>query len=70
VNYKHSFILRSSDSSMLQKLFQPCLKMVTFVMKVFWHSCELFIAVLREISENKLQSGNGNITAFWDMKPC
>jgi len=39
-------------------------------MKVFWHSCELFIAALREISENKPQSGNSNIKAFWDMKPC
>jgi hypothetical protein len=39
-------------------------------MKVFWHSCKLFIAVLREISENNLQSGNGKIKVFWDMKPC
>jgi hypothetical protein len=44
--------------------------MVTFVMKVFWHSSELFIAVLREISENKLRSGNDKIKAFGDMKLC
>ena len=68
VNYKHTFILHSSDSNVLQKLFQACLKMLTFVMKVFWHSCELFIAVLREITENKLRSGNGKIklSGIWN----
>ena len=70
VNYKHTFILHSADSSVLQNLFQACLKILTFIMKVFWHSCELFKTVLREISENKLQSQNGKIKVLWDMKPC
>jgi hypothetical protein len=39
-------------------------------MKVFQCSCELFIVMVREISENKMQSGNSNVKIFWNMKPC
>jgi hypothetical protein len=43
--------------------------MLTFVMKMFQRSCELFMVMVIEISENKMQSGNSKVKIFWDMKP-
>jgi len=68
--------IRSAPSSYIIQIPVCCINCLRHVLKYrhlswrcFWHSCELFIALLREISENKLWSGNGKIkfSGIWNQ---